>query len=136
MKSRTELALEVAMAALKSHSSYLGNCALTEIDAILHPVEVEEQEVERFLVFYADGSVSHALTREGINGFDCKGGTVKRVAHTIRREKKVVERRVCGLVTWERHAGCDMIPLKAGEPSIPWEDICGKTGLLTFEWPE
>lgn len=94
MKSRTEQALEVAIAALKSHSSYLGNCALTEIDAILHPVEAEEVPVVKWWYVGMDCEESSHKWAEDLSQDDRNSRGLVKLTGTIRREKKVVERSV------------------------------------------
>ena len=89
-----------ALGMMERNPKLISTCYLhdvqNEIDSILNPPpETEDIEIERFIIFYRDGSTSHVLTREGLQGFDCNGGTAKMVSHTITRPKKQqVERSV------------------------------------------
>lgn len=107
------------------------------------PPEVEEFEVERFLVFYPDGSVSHALTREGVQGFDCMGGSVERVARTFYRPKpKPVKRSVSveaaiGTTTGQYMPGACRFAMNPDKSAFHAQPAChGKVGKLTFTWTD
>ena len=143
MSDKYKKALDVAIGELskKARHAYcdVTTCeeasskALTAIKFILHPLpEMEAVEVERFIVFYPDGSTSHVLTREGLQHFDCKGGMVERVAKTITRPKKQPIEKSARVMLVE-HDGVLAVQIIASA-GVTCNDLIGKEGH--FVWAE
>ena len=125
---RTERALELAMntlSTLEKEGAWIDGWK-TEIDAILHPVEVEEVPIE---LWWVDSQPS------GRRSFDdetlairCCGNREKpiKLLTTIRREKKVVERSG-NLTLFSDGSYC----LECGAGNTTRIELDG-----TFEWTE
>ena len=136
---RTERALDVAMRLLKCTADGTANYftkeyaneRLAEIDAILHPVEVEELPVVRWMCPHCD------KVWPGDTVFQqCCGLPLIKLTGTIRRDKKVVERRV--EIKGATFVLDNSAPHFCQKILAPWSDDVptGKTGTLTFEWTE
>jgi len=129
--SRLDTDLHVfAMQDLKGSVEHAA-ATLAEIDAILHPVEVEEVLVERWT--FGDGCDTFD-TEEQARHNSQWGGEVYKLTGVRRRDKKVVERRV--EIKGATFVLDNSAPHFCQKILAPWSDDVptGKTGTLTFEW--